>query len=159
MEMVKFAIFYTAISAVASAAGFSLTIGPPVAVGPGVKVSKTRAPIFAVRLDNCADSATAKISASARAADANRSGVPVSLVNAGSPGVYLLAQDGPGATSGPWVVSITATCGNYSAGAIVPIVNQKFERDLMNVFSHSPTENEIQQALSEADKRAIVNPR
>ena len=55
-----------------------------------------------------------------------------------------------------FVVGISATCGGERAGAIVPLLSQRFEREFIKFFPVAPSSAEIQQALSDAEKRAIV---
>jgi hypothetical protein len=157
-ETVKTFLLCVMIPFAARAADFSLTIGPPVAAGPGVKIIKSKtAAVFAVRLEECADPANAQISATAEGlVNGVRSSLPVTPIGAGSPGVYLVAQSWP--AEGVWAVSLSATCGSARAGVIVPVSNQGFVRESVKSFPRPATPAEIQQALSDAEKRAIVKP-
>ena len=161
--MVKLILLCASITGVAFAADFSLTIGPPVAAGPGVKIMKTKtAAVLAVRLEECSDPANAQISATAEGlVNGARTSLPVTPIGAGSPGVYLVAQSWP--TEGVWAVSLSATCGSARAGAIVPVSNvsvsnQGFVRESVKLLPRPATPAEIQQALSDAEKRATVRP-
>ena len=98
--MVKAFLLASALTAMASAAGLSLTIGPPVAAGPGVKYVKKTAALFAVRLEDCADPLSAQISATGlhagRLANGDRPSVAMQVVPAGTgrlPGVGGTASD------------------------------------------------------------------
>lgn len=154
--MVRIFLLCAAISAVGSAADLSLTIGPPVAAGPGVKATKTKA-VFAVRMEGCDDLADAHLSATAEGlVDGTRSSLRGMPVGAGSPGVYLVAEFWP--MEGIWAVSLAASCGAVTAGAIVPVSNQGFVRGLIKLFPHPPTQPEIQQALFSADKELMKKP-
>jgi hypothetical protein len=126
--MVKILVLCALIAAVASAADFTLEIGPPVAAGPGVKVSKASW-AFAVRSEGCDDPANNLRIFAATAEgliDDVRSSVPVTPIKAGKPGVYLVSQNWPSA--GVWVVSLSAACGPVKkTGAIVRIRPQSSE--------------------------------
>jgi hypothetical protein len=50
-------------------------------------------------------------------------------------------------TPGTWVVNLTATCKEMTAGAIVPIGPQGFLRDLSKFFARQATSAEIDEAL------------
>ena len=158
LEMVRLFLLCASITGVASAADFSLTIGPPVAAGQAVKIIKTKAAaVFAVRLEECADPASAQIAATAEGlVNGASTSLPVMPVGAGSPGVYLVAQTWP--AEGVWAVSLSATCGSARAGVIVPMSNQGFVREYIKSFPRAATPGEIHQALLDAEKRAIVKP-
>jgi hypothetical protein len=150
MEMVRFFLLSALIST-ASAAGFSLTIGPPVAA-VGAKVVKTKtAVIFAVRLEECADPAKAQIAGTAEGlVDGARSSLPVMLFPTDSPGVYLVSRTWP--AGGVWAVSLSAACGSAKAGAIVPIGPQGFIRESTKQLVHSPTLAEVVAVLESLNK-------
>jgi hypothetical protein len=158
LEMVKLLLLCASITGVASAADFSLTIGAPVAAGPGVKVVKSKAAmLFAVRLEECSDPASAQISATAEGlVNGARTSLPVMPVGAGSPGVYLVAQTWP--AEGVWAVSLSATCGPARAGAIVPVSNQGFVREEVKLLPRPATPAEIQQALLHAVTELMKKP-
>jgi hypothetical protein len=157
LEMVRLLFLCALIPATASAAGFSLTIGPPVAAGAGLKVTKTKGAAFAVRLEECDDPAKAQLSATAEGlVNGARTSIPVMPIGAGSPGVYLVVQDWPG--EGVWAVSLSATCGSAKAGAIVPLSGGNFVREATKVFPRAPSPAEIQQSLLDAEKKAMVRP-
>jgi hypothetical protein len=148
MEMVKLLLAFAAIPVVASAATFTLIVGPPVAAGTGAKVKKTAA-VFAVRLEECDSLDQAQITGNAEGiVDGARVSVPVTLSAAGSPGVYVVIPAG-NQSQGVWVVSLTATCGKASAGAIVPIGTggTGFLREKTKVFPRPATKAEIEAAL------------
>jgi len=135
----------------ASAADFSLTIGPPVAAGTGSKVVKKAAVSFAVRLEQCAALDKARISGTAEGvADGARRSVPVMLIAAASPGVFLVSQDWP---EGVWVVNLSATCGSAKAGAVVPIgPSGGFLREGLKVWTRPATKGEVEAALKALEK-------
>jgi hypothetical protein len=161
LEMVRLLVLFAAISSMASsialAAGFSLTIGSPVAAGVGSKVVKSKGASFAVRMEECDDPGKAQLTASAEGlVNGARSSVAVMPVPAGLPGVYLVAQNWP--PEGVWVVSLIGTCGGGKAGAIVPMSNQGFVREALEFFPRPPAAAEIQQALLNADKKLMTKP-
>ncbi len=157
--MVRLFFLCALIPATASAAGFVLTIGPPVAAGAGVKIMKANktAAAFAVRLEECDDPTKAQLSATAEGlVNGARSSVPVMPLAAGSPGVYLVVQAWP--MEGVWAVSLSATCGTAKAGAIVPISRSNFDREATKLFPRAPSPAEIQQSLLDAEKKAMLRP-
>ena len=151
MEMVRLLLACAAIPVVASAAGFSLTVGPPVAAGTGAKVTKTKSAVFAVRLEECDKLDKAQISGTEEGiVDGARKSAPVTLSTAESPGVYVVSPVWS-QSRGVWVVSLSATCGSARAGAIVPIGagigGAGFLRGKTKVFPRPATKEEIDAAL------------
>lgn len=151
MEMVRLLMMFALLPVAASAAGFALTIGPPVAAGTNAKVVKKVAALFAVRLEECPDPSKARISATAEGAvNGARSSAAALVEPAGQAGVYLVSRNWP--NEGAWVVSLSATCGGAKAGAIVPIGPQGFLRDSIESFSRAPDPAEVDSALRNLDK-------
>jgi hypothetical protein len=153
--MVRLVLACALLPAAASAAGFTLSIGPPVAAGTGAKVTKTKGATFAVRLEECEDLATARISGTAEGlVNGARTSVPLMLYAAASTGVYLVIQDW--SPEGVWVVSLTATCGSSRAGAIVPmgasIAGGGFLREGTKVLPRAATKAEIDSALKALER-------
>ena len=158
MEMVKLLLACATIPIVASAASFSLTIGPPVATGTSAKVTKTKSAVFAVRLEECDNLDKAQISGTEEGiVDGARTSAPVTLSAAESPGVYVVSPVSSQG-QGVWVVSLSATCGSATAGAIVPIGagigGAGFLREKTKVLSRPATKAEIDAAL-----KALRGPR
>jgi len=146
MEMVRLFLACVVIPAVASAADFSLTVGPPVAAGTGARVTKTKAAVFAVRLEECGVLDKAQISGTAEGiVDGARKSAAVTITATGSPGVYLVSQAFD-ESQGVWVVNVNATCGRAKAGAIVAMGPQGFLRDGTKV-PRAATKTEIDSAL------------
>ena len=114
-----------------------------------MKVSKNA--LFAVRLEQCAEPDKAEINGVAEGlVDGARASAPVAVSAAGSPGAYVVSpgwQDGRGG----WVVSLSATCGNAKAGALVPIGASGFQRENVKLLPHAPTKTEIEAALKALD--------
>ena len=151
MEVVRLLLVCAAIPVVVSAAGFSLTIGPPVAAGTGAKVTKTKSAILAVRLEECDKLDKAQISGTEEGiVDGARMSAPVTLSVAESPGVYVVSPV-LSQSQGVWVVNISATCGSARAGAIVPIGagigGAGFLRERIKYFPRPATKAEIDAAL------------
>jgi len=144
MEMVRLLLAFAAIPMVTSAAGFSLTVGPPIAAA---KVTKTKGAAFAVRLEECGALDKVQISGIAEAVvDGARTSAPVTISDTGSPGVYIAIPAG-NQNQGVWVVSLSATCGSARAGAIVPIGPQGFQREGLKILPRAATKAEIDAAL------------
>ncbi|HXP88981.1 MAG TPA: hypothetical protein VN841_29945 [Bryobacteraceae bacterium] len=152
MEMVRLLLVCAGIiPVVASAADFTLTVGPPVAAGSGSKVTKSKAAVFAVRLEECDALDKAQISGTTEGiVDGARMSTPVALSAAESPGVYVVSPAG-NQGQGVWVVSLSATCGSARAGAIVPLGTGTggagFLRERTRVFPRTPTKAEVDAAL------------
>jgi len=149
--MVKLFAILTILPVAALAADFSLTIGPPVAVGADTKVFKKVAALFAVRLEQCADLSKAQVTASTMIAGNAPSGSVVMIQPTGKPGIYLASQNLDG--RGNAVVTITATCGGQEAGAIVPVAPAGYLRDSVQTFSRAPTRADAQAALAKLQGR------
>ena len=162
MEMVKRISVCAGIMAwtvsITAAADFSLTIGNPVAAsGPGttggvIKKAAKNA-LFAVRLEECPDLDRAQISGVAEGvAGGAHVFAPVLLTPAGSPGVYI-AVPGWSQDGGLWVVSLSATCGHATAGALVPIGTQGFIRERTKQLPRAATKAEIDAALKALERQ------
>src|ERR1700733_14211418 len=150
MEMVKLVLACALLPVAASAAGFSLSIGPPVAAGTGSKVVKSKGPAFAVRLEGGEALDAAQVSgASEGVVDGERKSAAVAVAATGTPGVYLVTQswDQTNQNQGVWVVSLSATCGKARAGAIVPMGPAGFVREGTKVLPRGATKAEIEAAL------------
>jgi hypothetical protein len=157
VEMVKLILACVLLPVAVSAAGFTLSIGPPVAAGTGKKVTKSAGASFAVRLEECDSLEAAQISSTAEGlVDGARRSVPVAIIAAGSPGVYVVSEteENPGV----WVVNVNAICGKAKAAAIVAIGPQGFVRESTKVLPRAATKTEIDAALKEAAQKALERP-
>ena len=153
MEMVKLVLACALLPAAASAAGFTLSIGPPVAAGTGTKVSKTKGGAFAVRLEECAALDTARVVGTAESlVNGERTSAAVTITAAESPAVYVVttAYD----NQGVGVVSLSVTCGSAGAGAIVPMGPRGFVREGTKVLPRAATKLEIDSALKALESAA-----
>jgi hypothetical protein len=148
MEVVKILLAFAAMPIAVSAAGFSLTIGPPVAAGPAAKVKKTGAAIFAVRLEECDALDKAQLAGLAEGiVEGTRTTAPLIVSDAGSAGVYVVSYGG-NRGEGVWVASLSATCRGAKAGAIVPLGPEGFVREKIKLLPHPATKAEIKTALN-----------
>ena len=128
--MWRFGIAILAIAVHAKAAGFSFTIGNPVASQDF----------------QCTDLAKLAVSATAEGiVKTERRSVALKVVTGTKPGVYAVSQSWP--SEGVWVVNLKGTCGDLSAGAIVPFGPKGFIRDSAKFFPRPPTGGEIQASL------------
>lgn len=157
--MVKLVLACALLPATAPAAGFTLSIGPPVAAGTGSKVLKSKGASFAVRLEECDALDTAQISGMAEGiVDGARKSDSVTISAMGSPGVYVVSQAWeqalPNQGQGVWAVNVTATCGKAKAGAIVPMGPQGFLRDGTKILPRAATKAEIDSSLKAFDRPA-----
>ena len=170
MEMVKQIAICAGVlpwfAAGAAAADFTLTIGSPIAAsgpeasGPadsGVRPEarkKTKfAGLFAVRLEGCATPDTGEVTVTEEGnVNGVRTSAPVSLVAAGSPGVYIATSQGP-AREGQWVASLAARCGDAQAGALVPLGPAGFLRERVKILRRPPTKAEVDAALKDLAAR------
>jgi hypothetical protein len=151
MEMVKLLLVCAAIPMVASAEGFSLTIGPPVAaVSPNPLMKTSKGAAFAVRLEECDALDKAQISGTAEGlVNGARTSAAVTLLAAGTPGVYVVSQTWSNRPNqGVWVVNLNAKCGSATAGAIVPMGPAGgFQREGIKLLPRVATKAEIETAL------------
>jgi hypothetical protein len=124
------------------AQNLSLTIGNSIA-GQTYAVKMAQ---FVFRINGCADLSKAQIKATAEGVvgDARRT-TPLRIVPAQPAGVYAIGQEW--GNEGKWVVTISATCINETAGAIVPISRVGFVRESTQFLPHVPSSQEIDAAL------------
>ena len=121
---------------------FRLTVGSPIAGNtPGFKDS-----LFVVRTDGCAEPAKARISASGEGlVNGVRRTAAIAPAPLAQPGAYAISRRGM--IDGTWVVSLTATCRDMTAGAIVPIGPHGFLREPSKFFPRPATAGEVNEAL------------
>jgi hypothetical protein len=140
--MVRSAIVGFFIAALAFADGFTFNIGNPVASGD----YRSKTALFVFRTEGCADPAKSQISGTAEGLIKGvRQSVPLNLAKLSQPGVYGVNKSWT--ADGAWVVSLSGTCGNAVAGAIIPIGPGGFIRDSSRFLPHSPTNAEIEASL------------
>src|SRR5437762_5704461 len=121
---------------------FRLTVASSIAGNAG----EFKSSLFVFRTEGCADPAALRVTAQG---EGLVSGVRRTVVIQPAP----LAQRGAYAvgsqwlTPGTWVVNLTATCREMTAGALVPIGPQGFLRDPSKFFPRPATAIEVEEAL------------
>ncbi len=128
-----------------SADELSLTIGPPIAAQLLTPAKKFFG-IFAVRINGCADVSKAQLTGMGEGVvGEERRSAPTRPEPTTTPGTYIVSRQW--GSDGKWVVAVTATCGNETAGAIVPThLNDRIREDIQ-LLPHAPTKAEIEAAL------------
>ena len=103
---------------------------------------------FVFRTVGCSGAQPPKISATAEGTVTNqRRSVALKVVEGSKPGVYAVFQSWP--REGQWLVDLVGTCGNESAGALIPIGLNGFNRESAKFFPHMPTKSEIESSVKE----------
>ena len=129
MEMVRPVLLTLFCLSPLAAADFSLTIGNPIAAN----VPRMKTAGLAVRLENCANLPKSTLTGTGEGSTGGvRKSVPLQIVPGAVPGVYAVGLSAP--LEGPWVAVLKATCGNASAGAIVPFRGAVFARESVKIF-------------------------
>src|SRR5262249_11849893 len=127
--MLRFGIAFLAAAALASAEGFSFTIGGPVAS----QDFHFKTAAFVFRIEGCAESERVQVSATAEGlVNSERRSMPLKVVPGNKPGVDAIFQTWP--NEGAWVVNLKGTCGNLTTGAIVPVGPKGFVRESAQFF-------------------------
>jgi len=126
----------------ALAAGFTFTIGNPVAS----QDFQMKSAAFVFRTDGCAEPSKLQVSGTAEGlVKGTRRSVALKVMAASKPGVYAVYQSWP--AEGDWVVSLRGACASESAGAIVPIGPKGFLRDAAKFLPRPATSAEIETSL------------
>jgi hypothetical protein len=143
MKRISFAaIVLIVICSAAVAEELSLTIGSSVA---GQEYTFKSAN-FLLRVNGCSAPAKPNVTGSAEgivAGERRSVSAPLRPLTAPPNAWAVGLRNSPG----KWVVSITAVCGNNTAGAIVPLNEQGFSREDIQMLQHAPTPAEIDIAL------------
>jgi len=130
---------------------FTFKIGNSVASGD----FQFKSAAFVFRTEGCADPAKPEISATAEGlVKGARKSLDLKVATTSKPNIYAVPQTWP--TEGDWVVNLKGTCGNESAGAIVPFGPRGFIRESTKIFSRPATNAEIDaslKALSQGGKK------
>lgn len=135
-------LFGLVMPALAIAEGFTFVVGSPVAS----QDFHFKAATFVFRTEGCNGVVKPKISATAEGINNNqRRSIALKVVAGSKPGVYAVFQSWP--KEGEWVVNLEGSCGNASAGALVPIGPNGFVRESAKFFSHPATNAEIDASL------------
>lgn len=110
-------------------------------------MAKKLSAIFVVRVNGCADPSKAQLTARGEGIVGNERRTASAMpAGAGTPGAFVVARSWD--NEGKWVVAVTATCGNETASALVPIRGAIFVREGIQMFPHAPTNAEIDSALN-----------
>jgi len=140
--MWRLGISACAAAAMLLAEGFTFNIASPVAA----QDYHAKMAAFVFRTQGCADAAKAVISGTAEGlVKGERRSVAVKIMPMGKPGVYAVYQGWP--AEGDWLVNLRGTCGDASAGAIVPVGPKGFIRESSRFFARPATDAEIEAAL------------
>ena len=140
--MLRLGILSLVAAMLACAEGFTFVIGSPVAS----QQFQFKAATFVFRTDGCGDVGTQQVSATAEGVlKGERQSVALKVIPGSKPEIYAVFQTWP--TEGQWIVNLKGTCGNASAGAIVPMGPKGFIRESAKFFPHPATESEIENAL------------
>jgi hypothetical protein len=140
--MLRFFMATAAFAALATADGFTFTIGSAVAAQE--PMAKTAA--FAFRTEGCADPAKSQISATAEGlVRGARRSVVLKVTAMQRPGVYVIYPTW--GNEGRWVVVLKGACESDNAGAIVPIGPRGFIRDSSKFFARPATAAEVDASL------------
>jgi hypothetical protein len=140
--MLRFSLAISLLTSLATAGGFTFTIGSPVAAQEAP--AKTAA--FAFRTEGCAEPAKSQITATAEGlVRGARRSVVLKVAPMQRPGVYVVYQTW--GNEGRWVVVLKGACENDSAGAIVPIGPKGFLREASKFFPRPAMGAEIDASL------------
>ena len=122
---------------------FHLTVASAIAGNtPGFKDS-----LFVVRTNGCPEAASARITAHGEGiVNGERRTTAIEPAPLSQAGAYAIGRQWM-TPPGTWVVNLTATCGQMTAGAIVPIGREGFLRDPSKFFPRPATVTEINEAL------------
>jgi hypothetical protein len=127
------------------AEGLSLTIGPPVAAQLAMPQKKFFG-LFAIRVNGCADASKSVLTATGEGlVEAARRSVPIPPDATRTAGTWMVSRQWR--AEGTWVVAVTATCGNETAAAIVPVRGDALVREGIQILPHAPTKAEVDAAL------------
>lgn len=139
----RFGMLLLVSTALAMAQEFAFQVASPVAS----QEFHFKAASFVFRTVGCSSAEPPKISATAEGVINNqRQSLPLKVVEGSKPGVYAVFQSW--SKDGQWLVDLAGTCGNASAGALIPIGPNGFNRESAKFFSHTPTKLEIEASLT-----------
>jgi len=139
--MLRPGIAILAIATTALGAGFTFTIGSPVAS----QDFHFKAAAFVFRTEGCDQPAPQITAAAEGLVNGERRSVALKVLPAGKPGVYGVFQTWP--AEGQWVVVLKGACRSMNAGAIIPIGPKGFIRESSKFFPRPATDSEIDQSL------------
>jgi hypothetical protein len=128
----------------AAAQELVVNVGPPVAA-TGQQIKKGN--VFVVRPGGCAEPAAAHFSGGVEGIlNGARQRMPLQLEALPTPGVHAIRRNWP--EGGVWVVSVQATCGGRTAGAVVALKSDAvFRREGVTLLAHAPTPHDVESSL------------
>jgi hypothetical protein len=145
--MTRLGVVALLIPALAIAQGFTFEVARPVAS----QDFHFKTAAFVFRTQGCSV-AKPNLSATAEGIDNHeRRSLPLKVMGGSKPGVYAVFQTWP--NTGHWVVNLEGTCGNSSAGAILPIGPKGFIRDSAKFFPHPASKSEVDASLEAVARR------
>jgi hypothetical protein len=122
--------------------GFTFRIGNPVAS----QDYQFKVAAFVFRTEGCADPTKASVAAIAEGlVKGQRRSIDLQAMATSKSGVYAVPQTWP--SVGNWVVALRGTCGDATAGAIVPFNRQGFIRESSKFLPRTATTSEIDASL------------
>ena len=140
--MLRFGLAAFALAGLTLGAGFTFSIGSPVAS----QDFRFKAAVLALRTEGCAEPAKAQIGGTAEGmVKGERRSVVLRVTAASKPGIYAVEQNWP--AEGEWVVNLRGACAGENAGALVPIGPKGFIRESSKFFPRPATGAEIEAAL------------
>lgn len=140
--MWRLGIAACAVAALALAEAFTFSIGSPVAA----QDFHAKMAAFVFRTQGCAEPAKAEIRGTAEGLiNGARRSVALKIIPMSKTGVYAIYREWP--AEGEWVVNLKGTCGDASAGAIVPVGPKGFIRESSKFFARPATDAEIDASL------------
>ena|SRR5580704_12797539 len=141
-KMPRFGFIACAAMQLALAAGFTFSIGNPVAS----QDFRFKTAAFVFRTEGCADSVKPQLGGTAEGlVNGMRRSLALNVIETSKPGVYAVGRNWPG--EGAWVVALKGTCAEADAGAIVPIGPHGFIRESAKFYARPATKAEIDQSL------------
>jgi len=121
---------------------FRLTVASSIAGNAG----QFKGSLFVFRTEGCADPAALRVTAYGEGlVNGARRTVVIEPAPLAQRGAYAISSQW--LTPGTWVVNLTASCKELTAGALVPIGPQGFLRDPSKFFARKATSSEIDEAL------------
>lgn len=142
--MMRVAALLLSSAAIAMGQDFAFQVASPVAS----QDFHFKAATFVFRTVGCSGEHSPKISATAEGINNNqRQSLALKVVEGSKTGVYAVFQSWP--KEGQWLVDLAGACGTESAGALIPVGPNGFNRESSKFFSHVPTKGEIEASVKD----------
>lgn len=140
--MWRLGIVHVVGAALAIAQGFTFAIGSPVASMD----SRSKMAAFVFRTEGCAELGKLHVDGTAEGlVQGARRSIPLKVTAMSTPGVYAVYPTW--GSDGDWIVSLSGTCAQASAGALIAMGPEGFIRASSKFLSHPATAREIEAAL------------